>query len=643
MRTESNFYIPDIDGLRAVAVISVVLFHISSSLLPGGFVGVDIFFVISGFLITKIIAAEIAENRFSFKAFYIRRIRRILPVFFLVIVATLLAGRVLLLPDDLRALLTSINHALGFSANIYFSKEQGYFDLAADEKPLLHTWSLSIEEQYYFIWPVLLIGLYTVGHKIFGQEKKTSQKFALACTLLIIAAGFLFADLALKRSQANTKFYFLLQARFGELMIGSLTAMLPRIARPSILRFLSSAGLAGILLAFFILNKHVTFPGYNALLPCLGAALILYASQSREMVGGAVSGLLRLKPMVYLGLLSYSIYLWHWPILAYMRYVYGSYNLPWQWIASAVLLTLGLSWMSYHVLEKRTKRAAMTFASATIFAFAIPSILILSFSVFESKKIAARPKDEFLTNKRFTTYGIDVCHGNFEMNCVRGDFQKTPKVLMFGDSHAAALNSFIDVVGKSEHWSAKVVTASSCSPVFGFDEMALPDWARQPCINLKQYVSQNYQKYDAVFIASYWEFQLGFLEIPSDKNYLKKFKDTITEIAKTKPVYVFSDVPALPLSPLRLIHFENLSVNVSRPRSAQSIAANNLIKQVVNSVPNAYWVDITEVMQEIGRNGVHQGMPLYFDAQHLNEFGSATVGQFFTRNKRILDVPAVNR
>lgn len=150
-------YRADIDGLRTVAVLSVLFFHIDHTWVPGGYTGVDIFFVISGFLITRIIATDIEKGRFSLRWFYVRRIRRILPVFYTVTLVTMLAGYVLLLPADLHAFLSSVRHAVLFAANIYFSKDQGYFDISADEKPMLHIWSLSIEEQYYFIWPLLLL------------------------------------------------------------------------------------------------------------------------------------------------------------------------------------------------------------------------------------------------------------------------------------------------------------------------------------------------------------------------------------------------------------------------------------------------------------------------------------------------------
>ncbi|HLU16100.1 MAG TPA: acyltransferase, partial [Burkholderiaceae bacterium] len=340
-------YRADIDGLRTVAVLSVLLFHIDYTWVPGGYTGVDIFFVISGFLITRIIATDIEKGRFSLRWFYVRRIRRILPVFYTVTLVTMLAGYVLLLPADLHAFLSSVRHAVLFAANIYFSKDQGYFDISADEKPMLHIWSLSIEEQYYFIWPLLLLLFYATGHVVFKQSKKISQPVAIAFTSIFIVVGFAYTQHALQSNPGATKYYFILQTRFSELMIGSLVALLPLLRSKALLRLFAYAGLALVLSGFVVLNKHSLFPGLNALLPCVGAALLIYSGQYKGPTLTLVHKALGLRAIASIGLLSYSIYLWHWPILAYMRYVYGSYSLPGHWVAVAVLLTFGFAFLSY--------------------------------------------------------------------------------------------------------------------------------------------------------------------------------------------------------------------------------------------------------------------------------------------------------
>ncbi|WP_459570299.1 acyltransferase family protein [Cupriavidus sp. 8B] len=624
-------YRPDIDGVRAIAVLSVILFHLDYHLVSGGFIGVDIFFVISGYLITRIIATEISERRFTFRSFYVRRIRRILPAFLLVIAATVIVGRILLLPDDFGELLASIKYAVAFGANLYFSKDRGYFDLASDEKPLLHIWSLSVEEQFYFVWPALLIALYFLGEKWLRQKKRLHQPFVVASVTVLVVLAFAYSEYALRHHAVPTKLYFLLQTRFGELMIGALAGIVPACARRTHANLLSLIGLCGIFVALFAIDRHDSFPGVLALLPCLSTALVLYAGQAHPGAPTPVARLLAWPPLVYVGLLSYSLYLWHWPILAFMRYVYGSYALPVSWSLVAVSLTVALSCFSYHALEKRTKSAAISLPTALLGTYMVPSGLLLMLCFVGMPQASTAINDTSLTS-----YGTDVCHGTFAGRCVRGDPAKTPTVLMIGDSHAASLNSFIDVVGRNEHWSAMVVTGSSCSPVFDFDERVLPDFAQKPCSDLRRYVRENYEKYDAILIASYWAFQLGKIDLPSDKDYLRKFEKTVRVMAQHSPVYVFSDVPRLPVSPLRLAHFEALRLHVGRALPQQTVTANASIRKIVESIPNAHWVDLAPSLRRFDPNSAYQGLPIYFDEQHLNLYGSTALGRVFISTGTLL-------
>lgn len=624
-------YRADIDGLRAIAVLSVVLFHFNSKLVPGGFVGVDIFFVISGFLITKIIGTEILNNSFSFKSFYVRRIRRILPVFLAVIATTMIAGKILFLSDDLASLLVSVKYALLFGINIYFSKDRGYFDLASDEKPLLHIWSLSIEEQYYLIWPLMLIALYMIARYIFGPNTKYKKIFAASCTFFLIIVDFVLTQKALQHTENTTKLYFLLQTRFGELMIGSLTAIMPHLKKQKTSDFIGILGLCGVFFAICTLNKENLFPGYNALTPCFATGLVLYTGQSGYDKKNFSARILSLSVLVYIGLLSYSIYLWHWPILAFMRYIYGHYTLPFKWNLTAILLICILSHLSYFFLEKKIKHTSMTFSKALFGIYVIPCILLLAICSSWINEV-----EKIQTEKNLTTYGTDVCHGNFNKNCIKGYHNAKLRVLMIGDSHAAALNAFVEIVGKKEGWSAKVLSASSCSPVFGFDEKVLPKYAQQPCQELKQYVSENYQKYDAIFIASYWAFQLGWTDIAADKNYLNKFRKTLEVIAKNKPIYVFSDVPELPISPFRLAHFKKIRININRAWSQQYVLANDIIKKTAISIPNVHWVNLMPALQAFNNYGTYHNQPTYFDKQHLNRYGSKELGYIFSNSQQTI-------
>jgi peptidoglycan/LPS O-acetylase OafA/YrhL len=302
-------YRPDIDGLRAVAVTGVVVFHAHVFGLSGGFVGVDVFFVISGFLITRILLEEHArEGRISLVAFYERRVRRLLPAFYAMLAATGIAVAFLYAPVAFENFATSALAALVFASNIYFWQTSGYFSEEAEIAPLLHTWSLAVEEQFYLMWPlVLIVALSRPG---------------LRALLLpaMVAAGLVSLALAEfgGRNLPQPAFY-LMPTRAFELLIGALLALpaVPAVRNRALADALTLAGLGAILAAYVVIDSDTPFPGVWALLPCGGAALVLYAGH-RSRVANAV---LAWRPVVFVGLVSYSWYLWHWPAFAIWRYV----------------------------------------------------------------------------------------------------------------------------------------------------------------------------------------------------------------------------------------------------------------------------------------------------------------------------------
>lgn len=612
--------------------MSVFLFHVNSSWMPGGYIGVDIFFVISGFLITRIIAREIEQKDFSLKAFYVRRIRRILPVFYTVVLASILVGACLLLPEDLHSLLDSARHAIFFAANIYFSQDKGYFDISADEKPLLHIWSLSIEEQYYFIWPLVLMLFYLLAAQLSGGSVRIRKRLILGLTFLFVVAGLVYTQYSLILRPGDSSTYFLLQFRFSELMLGSLTALLPLYKSEQGTRILAYIGASLIAFGLLALDKASVFPGLNALYPCLGAALIIYSGQTQNLAGQTfIHRCLGQKAMVSIGLLSYSIYLWHWPILAFMRYVYGSYSLPWHWIVQAFVFTFVLAFLSYYFIERNTKGARLSLGKAVVGIFLIPAVLIfvLADQLGKSRSITPRSPD-------LASYGTDVCHGVDNRRCVRGADNLAPTVLVTGDSHAAMLNSFVDVVGKQEGWAALVRTGSSCSPVFGFNETLLRKWAQAPCNDLKEFVEQNYSAYEAVILASYWAYQLGLIEQGADPQYLSKLEQTLRAMAERVPVYVFSDIPRLPVHPFRQEHFSRIGLFVDRQSSDLHKQANEIVRKLVEQIPNAYWVDLSSALKGFDHMSIYSGKPVYFDDHHLNIYGSSSLGELFIEDQVLL-------
>lgn len=288
-------YRPDIDGLRAVAVLGVILYHFEVWPFSGGFVGVDVFFVISGYLITGIIANDLQADRFSILTFYQRRVRRILPALVACVAATSVAGLFILLPNELQDLGQSLIATALFASNIYFWSQSGYFAPAADTQPLLHTWSLAVEEQFYIAFPLILAAVWRWNRR------------ALVPTLLVLALLSLGVS-AYQVQQAPQAAFYLSIGRGWELLVGSLIALC-RSHLDKVPATCAWLGLAAIVASLVGYNEQMPFPGLAALLPCLGAAAIIVSAPG-TMVGNFLSS----SPMRGIGLISYSLYLWHWPI-----------------------------------------------------------------------------------------------------------------------------------------------------------------------------------------------------------------------------------------------------------------------------------------------------------------------------------------
>ena len=300
---EGTPYRADIDGLRALAVLPVLFFHFHIKLFSGGFVGVDIFFVISGYLITQIIFADLKRDRFSIVTFYERRIRRIFPALLTVLAVTTLVAFTVLLPAEVEDYGKSLMAATISFSNVYFWSESGYFDAPASLKPLLHTWSLGVEEQFYLLFPLLMAWLYR-NHRRY-----------LPHVLIVAALASFGAAVYVMQTNPSSAFY-LPHLRAWELMIGAMLAigMFPPLLKSWQRELAASVGFALIVFAVLTYTAATPFPGLNAVAPCVGAALILAAGQHGTTVVGRV---LSLKPIVWVGLISYSLYLWHWPVMSF--------------------------------------------------------------------------------------------------------------------------------------------------------------------------------------------------------------------------------------------------------------------------------------------------------------------------------------
>ncbi|GAA6204830.1 acyltransferase [Thalassotalea sp. SU-HH00458] len=384
MSKKNSSYYSHIDSLRAIAVFTVILFHINHDYLPGGFVGVDIFFVISGFLISSQLFKSVSGNTFSIKEFYVRRIKRILPAAFSVIFITILLAQFLFLPEDAKKVADSGIWSTFSLSNVYFWKFQdtSYFAAGSYTTPLLHYWSLGVEEQFYIFWPLIVLLL-----------MPRLNKFALISLLVMtIITSATIAQFLLKDHHSFV--YYMLPTRAGELLVGALLAALLHfniINKPKNNNVLFIVATICIIASSIVITPDMIFPGWLYLIPTMSAALFIWSGFNQSSV---LSNCLTAKPILWLGKVSYSAYLVHWPLLAFYRYGYGEPT-P---IVSMVLLVciLILSWLNWKYVEERFRYVNVTFTQLTVKQFIIPSavIILLSTLVIKTNGIGIRSINE---------------------------------------------------------------------------------------------------------------------------------------------------------------------------------------------------------------------------------------------------------
>lgn len=438
-------YRPDIDGLRAIAVLAVVLFHAFPGLLPGGFIGVDIFFIISGFLIGSIIMGEMAQQRFSFARFYGRRIKRIFPALALVMASCFAAGWLVLFADEYRMLGRHLVAGAGFVSNLLLWSEVGYFDTAADTKPLLHLWSLGIEEQFYIFWPILLM-----------LAQRWRQR-AWLWALVLGGLSFLL-NVALVHRYPSATFYSP-ASRVWELLMGSMLAYLTLhgqtlagllrgssapAAAPSAQRrnLYSALGMALLLAGFVLITRNRAFPGWWALLPTTGAVLLIAAGPQAWCNRYVLAQPL----LVWVGLISYPLYLWHWPLLSFAHILHSAQP-AWQIRAAAVLLALLLAWLTYRVLEQRVRapahsRQKIILLSGVMTLVAAAGLWLATHAGLPQRSgivaNAALQKSLIVVEDVANAEACKARYGfasKYEY-CLLDQVQQEPTVVLIGDSHA---------------------------------------------------------------------------------------------------------------------------------------------------------------------------------------------------------------
>jgi peptidoglycan/LPS O-acetylase OafA/YrhL len=476
-------YRADIDGLRALAVVPVLFFHAGLGF-PGGFVGVDVFFVISGYLITRLLTVDMTERRFSVFRFYERRLRRIFPALFTVLMASTGVTWFIFMPPEFELFGKSMALAAVFASNIGFWQEAGYFDTVAQFKPLLHTWSLGIEEQFYILFPLLLAGLYR-----FMPARRTLVIGLLSVSSLLFSIVSVYV--------APDGAFFLLPARFWELGLGCLLALAPASSgwQSSRAAAVCTVGLLLIGTAVFGISEHTPFPGAAALLPCIGAALVIMAGGTRNAASRALGS----RPLVLVGLVSYSLYLWHWPIIVLAQYRLGRL-LTTTDAALVIATSFALALISWRYIEQPARqhrffadRRALFGAAAAMMVAAVSAGLAIQAQdglpgrlPAAIQEIYAQKQDRspFLRANCFAdNSGQGVSEpGRPGVSCPMGALGAGQATfLVWGDSHAAAMAPAIDRAGARFSQRGLFAGRAGCPPLLHYDTTSSHGQKRQAC------------------------------------------------------------------------------------------------------------------------------------------------------------------
>ena len=638
-------YISAIDGLRALAVLAVVFYHLKVPLFKGGFMGVDIFFVLSGFLITRIIHTELAAGEFSFLKFYARRVRRIFPALFVMLFLTIFAAILFLLPIEYRDFMRGLRHAALQFSNVMFVERVSYFANAEAENPLLHTWSLGVEEQFYFIWPLLF---WVVAR--FWQLKK------VAWVLVPLAICSFLGSLYLLKTNPNQAFY-LLHPRAWELAVGGLVALastkiLHKKWLAEVLGVLGVALMVGAILGF----DNTNFPGVKALLPVVGAALAIYAFQAPKTTN--IMKVFAFKPVVFAGLISYSLYLWHWPLIAfYKNYTLKPLTLGVQ--ASIFAGSVVLAVLSWRFVE-RPFRGHKAINYKKTFGVALGVVLVFVLvgnGIKEGYKQPWRYLGGFDKNIFEFQFKADACQdqrqGHPQGWCVENKVGQKYEVLLVGDSHTGHYTKAVANWANQHHYNVRYITRAACPVWFGTqkDKPLIDGKIAYECAAYQKEFEQalKHQHLKYVFMALRLD---AYIENNSASNQFNNWRSapnkgladgrqafeatvlrawqSIRQINQHQPTLVFLGQVPIAKEVDSQCHFKNillgsaLFASTPCPDLNQAYSQKRLQfgQQLMQRLAKAHGVLYVDPTPYINSFNDSKGRLVYKDSNHLNNYGA---------------------
>lgn len=532
-----QFY-PEIQGLRAIAILAVIVFHFGGTILPGGYIGVDMFFVISGFLITKMIVHEVNLGTFSLARFYKNRVVRLLPNLFLMITATVVISYFVLRPYDFFQYAKSLQFSAIYLTNMVFARQQGYFDMSRDVKPLLHTWSLSIEEQFYLIFPLLIILLFKLkAHRI--------------TVLMCIALASLWVRFNYVQQHLPTESFFSFAGRAWEFIVGALIVVMPTTLKAKLSgnNSLSLVALMLISAALLFLDEGIPYASLLLIAPCLATAMLIVSS-SNTLASRWLSG----KALTFIGAISYSLYLWHWPLMVWFHNV--DYGLPVAIQNSMlVILTIVISYLAWKYVEEPFRKNRDKFSGKwvglTTLGFALfcgsvggyiyakagmeyrfPSYVQVkeNLAAFNFKAVTGKPI------KPMPNCSSDASAQEILQSCIFGDLHSNNQFLVLGDSHAAVWYPTFQVAAETKHWKGVLVSLAGCPPIFGISSF---DGAKNICkAGFDQRMGEliESKQFKKVFLVAFWSMYSEGEPTKRPNHFISDAERTAYDAATSKQV-----------------------------------------------------------------------------------------------------------
>ncbi len=634
-------YRPEIDGLRAVAVLPVMIFHAGFGLFSGGYVGVDVFFVISGYLITSIIYREVLNGEFSYVKFYERRARRIFPALYVMMFVSIFFSYLFLIPQDYIDYSESLVSVVVFVSNIVFWQQSDYFAPAAELKPLLHTWSLAVEEQYYVFFPIVLMFFYRCMRK----------HVVVGVTAMLVLSLFLSHWAAFQKPTAN---YYLLPTRAWELLIGSVIALMQAQGyiklekiNTQLKNLLAGLGLLAIVYAVFFFDGNTPFPSLWAVVPTLGAGLIIVFADKQTFTNRFLAN----KLLISIGLISYSAYLWHQPVYAFARHQHW-FAVTDYTMALAFILSMICAYVSWWVVERPFRNRAK-FSNQSIWLCSVLfGSLIIAIGIYGIYKKGFPDRfslPEKLTEDDFQLasldngwcfYSVDTNKtlevGEQGLDCSVGDKSQQPKALLFGDSFAGMYEPFWDGAGKLLSLNINSITTNWCYPTFSKEYPWVgADRAYEQCLYNRKYLQENIEKYEVIIFSA-----ANHLLVNSD--LFEDYLSFLEQVSETDKIIILMPQPVVyeRNSVLRSVYLNGrLEIDVHDENVA--IKSNRMLKSLSDRHGNVFFISRTMMFGGQDNGLTTEGIPYSLDGGHISIYGSTKAYENFQANRSLVQLEAI--